>query len=87
MKGNPFKYDSICITNKERRGRMKKLLKGFIIMLIFNIVIGISFFTWMFSTVLVPAFKESSVTFTDLFKDELDPKKQVILENNLNTTT
>lgn len=62
---------------------MKKLFKGLVIIILSQFIIGFGFLGWMYSSLIVPSFKDTGIIFTDIFKKDLEPEKYEKFEENI----
>jgi hypothetical protein len=59
---------------------MKRIFKFFLFIVLINSLTVAGLFVWIGTSSIAPSFKESGITFSDLFKKELDPVKKAKLE-------
>lgn len=63
---------------------LMSLVKVLVFLMLFNTILAFGFFTWFSSTVLAPSFKDTGITFSDIFKG-IDPAKYQKLSDMINS--
>lgn len=62
---------------------MKGIFKFFVIVVIMNLIGGVSFLGYMAFSLVSPSFEETGITLSDLYQKHLSPEKYALLQQNL----